>query len=150
MSSIHLIKLVVGVKSLREFAENQPSWLVSYKSEMIQGGMANPVWTRYRPKRAEELLESGSSLYRVIKNQIVCRQTIIGFEQAEHPDKGTMCLIMTAPEIVRTVSTPRRPFQGWRYLQPDDAPDDVGVYDIDSEDNVDPEMEDELMKSGLI
>lgn len=32
---------------------------------------------------------------------------------------------MLDAELIRTTSAQRRPFQGWRYLKPDDAPADL-------------------------
>lgn len=142
---IHLIKLVVGVSELAEFAEIQQRGLVDYK-----GGMANTVWTRHRPRREDELLDGGA-LYRVIKNRILCRQRIIGFEQAHHPEKGKMCLIMCAPEIIRVRPVRKRPFQGWRYLEPAAAPKDLGPYDSSkNQDNAPPDMADALSAAGLL
>lgn len=138
-----MIKLVVGVESLEDYAAVLKDHLVPY-----QGQMANRVWTRYAPKRAEELIKSGS-IYRVIKNRIQCRQRILGFEQVEHPVKGTMCQIMTEAALIRTVSMPKRPFQGWRYLKPVDAPADIGLYQY-GEDRPPEEMEAELSALGLI
>ena len=34
---------------------------------------------------------------------------------------------MVDPEIIRTSPAPRRAFQGWRYLDPKDAPEDLAV-----------------------
>jgi hypothetical protein len=31
------------------------------------------------------------------------------------------------PELTRVAATPRRPFQGWRYLNPSDAPPDLSA-----------------------
>ena len=78
--SIHLIKLVVGIGELEDFAVHQREDVVEY-----EGGLANTVWTRHRPKRSDELLDGGS-IYRVMKNRIRCRQRIIGF-----------CLLYTSP-----------------------------------------------------
>ncbi|MCC6204611.1 MAG: DUF1489 family protein, partial [Hyphomicrobiales bacterium] len=36
------------------------------------------------------------------------------------------CRLMLDPQIVRTEWQPRRAFQGWRYLKPEDAPADLG------------------------
>lgn len=30
-----------------------------------------------------------------------------------------------SPEVIRTSPSPKRPFQGWRYLKPEDAPRDL-------------------------
>lgn len=142
--STHLIKLVVGVSDLRDYAEIQPRFLCDYN-----GRQANPVWTRYKPRRAEELLESGASLYRVIKNRIMFRQRILGFDYTDHPAKGKMCLIMCDPQIIRTAAVPKRPFQGWRYLKAADAPPDVGPYAAE-DDAPPPEIADALEEAGLL
>lgn len=138
-----MIKLVVGVDDLDQFAALQRRDLVPY-----EGAMANTVWTRHRPKRSDELIDAGS-IYRVIKNRIQCRQKIIGFEEAEDPIKGKMCVIMCEPMIIKTVSTPKRPFQGWRYLKPSDIPKDIGEYDS-AEDAPPEEMAEELIAAGLL
>lgn len=143
--ALHLIKLVVGVEDLDHFLEIQSKCLVDY-----QGMPANAVRTRYKAKRATEVLDGGS-LYRVIKNKIQCRQKILGFETIESEDKGTQTLIMVDREIIQTISTPRRPFQGWRYLEVAAAPRDRGIYLGDNKrEDITPEMEEELRAAGLM
>ena len=67
----------------------------------------------------------------------------------ETKEKGNMCMIMQSAEMIRTVSTPRRPFQGWRYLKSSDAPRDIGLYTGDEE--VPPEeMAEDLRAAGLL
>lgn len=138
-----MIKLVVGVDSLNDYAQFMENWLVDY-----EGMQANPVHTRHKPKRDIELVRDGS-IYRVIKNMIVCRQKIIGFEPFEHPVKGNMWMIMCDPEIIATVPMAKRPFQGWRYLEPAAAPKDIGVYDPNQEQPPE-EMQDDLASAGLL
>ena len=103
--TIHLIKLVVGIETLEDFATLQKRETIDY-----HGQSAVPCWTRYQPKRAEELLRTSGSLYRVIKNRIQCRQRIIGFEMVEDGERGKRCMIMQDPRIIKTLSKPRRPF----------------------------------------
>lgn len=142
--SIHIIKLVVGVEDLAEFAALQKREVRDYN-----GQPAVPCWTRFAPKRAEEILREGGSIYRVIKNRIQCRHKVLGFEMVETKEKGNMCMIMQSAEMIRTVSTPRRPFQGWRYLKSSDAPRDIGLYTGDEE--VPPEeMAEDLRAAGLL
>jgi hypothetical protein len=144
--TIHLIKLVVGVDDLDHFLEVQQNGVVDF-----EGGPANAVRTRFKPKRADEILETGGSLYRVIKNRIQCRQKILGFDSYESKDKGTQCLIMVEPQIIQTISKPKRPFQGWRYLEPSAAPRDRGIYLGDGQrEEIPPEMEEQLKEAGLL
>lgn len=141
--SINLIKLVVGIDNLDDFAALQERDRVKY-----HGQLANPIWTRHKPKRDKELIEGGSA-YRVIKNRIVCRQKILGFEIVEDTPKGKMCMILVEPTIYTTIAKPKRPFQGWRYLEPDAAPRDTGTYQS-PEDRPPPEMAKALAESGLL
>ena len=139
-----MIKLVVGLDSLDDFAQHCKGEIVDF-----EGQPAIPCWTRFKPKRADEILQSGGSIYRVIKNRIQCRLEILGFQQVEVEEKGKMWMIMQSPKIVRTISTPKRPFQGWRYLDDAKVPRDRGLYTI-SDDDLDPAMEEELKAAGLL
>lgn len=140
-----MIKLVVGVEDLDHFLALQQANVVDYN-----GTPANAVRTRYKPKRESEVL-NGGSLYRVIKNKIVCRQKILGFETIESADRGTQTLIMVEPEIIQTYSPPKRPFQGWRYLESASAPKDRGLYLGDNQREEIPEdLQDSLRDAGLL
>ncbi len=146
MTPIHIIKLVVGVEDIRHFYDIQQSQTVDY-----HGARAVPCWTRYAPKRADEIIRTGGSIYRVIKNRIVCRHKILGFEMVETKEHGRMCMIMQDAEMIETVNVPKRPFQGWRYLKPTDAPPDKGIYTGQGgNDPVPKEMEEELKAAGLL
>ena len=120
--ALHMIKLCVGVDTVDELSE----WQVKRAKERAKKGKpANPFHdTRMTPKRAEEML-AGGSLYWVIKNHIIVRQKLIGFEAVKDKDSKAMCRVHLDPELVRTKSRRKRPFQGWRYLEPGDAPPDV-------------------------
>lgn len=143
--TVHMIKLVVGVDDLDHFLEIQRGCVVDFN-----GQPANAVRTRYKPKREAEVLDGGS-LYRVIKNRIQCRQKIIGFDTYDSKDKGTQSLIMVEPEIIQTISTPKRPFQGWRYFEPAAVPRDRGLYLGDGQrDEIPVELEEELKNAGLL
>ena len=140
-----MIKLVVGVEDLDHLLEIQAQSHVEYEGKQAFG-----VRTRFRPKRFEELM-AGGSLYRVIKNRIQCRQRILGFETIETAEKGSQCLIMVDSSIIQTIYKPKRPFQGWRYLEPSAVPKDRGVYLGNGERTEIPvDMEDELREAGLL
>ena len=144
MTPIHLIKLTVGARSVEDLRAWQESQEV-----LFDGKPASIVHTRTRPKRAEEIIETGGSIYRVINGFVCCRQKIRAFDSWEHPMKGTCCLIVVEPEIILTQSMPRRAFQGWRYFEDKDAPKDIGVYE--SGDDLPPaEMLSDLQEVGLV
>ena len=117
--SVHLIKLAVGVDSLEELAEYQRRHAV----RRADGRLVCRHRTRHAPKREAELLDGGS-LYWVIKRQIQARQEILGFEPLEIEGQ-THCLIHLNPEVVPVLPVPRRPHQGWRYLEGADVPPDL-------------------------
>ena len=112
---LHIIKLVVGVDSLDD--------LVAWRRARAH---AEPEWvvhTRVTPKRAAEV-EDGGSIFRVIKGVIVCRQPVLRVE-THGVGREARCRLVVAPQVVRVAPTPRRPFQGWRYLEPNKAPSDL-------------------------
>jgi hypothetical protein len=113
--ALHIIKLVVGVETLDELS----AW------RQARAGQERDwrVHTRMTPKRADEVLDGGS-IYRVIKGVIVARQTILAIE-THGEGRAARCQMVVSPQLVRVAPTPRRPFQGWRYLKPEDAPPDL-------------------------
>jgi len=80
-----------------------------------------PILTRFRPKRADELI--GGSIYWIVKHRIAARQTILGFD-IRKSDRKT--IIRLDPELVPVQATPMRAHQGWRYLAAEDVPPDLG------------------------
>ncbi len=118
----HLIKLCVGAEAVED--------LTDWQSRVIEarrhaGEDACPVHvTRMWPKRADEILRGGS-LYWVFKGLVLARQRIVRFEPRVGGDGVKRCAIVLDHRVVRTTPQPRRPFQGWRYLRPEDAPRDL-------------------------
>ena len=112
--ALHLIKLCVGCDSVEE--------LRAWRAERAKRGIPPIVPTRQTPKRAPELLDGGS-LYWVIKGVILVRQPIVKIVTLESGVQP--CRIDLAPELILTVPQPRRPFQGWRYLDAKDTPPDL-------------------------
>jgi hypothetical protein len=78
----------------------------------------------------EELLEGGS-LYWVIKGQVMARQSLLDIRTFTSADGIQRCELMLGPEVIETAPQPKRPFQGWRYLKPEDAPRDIGEFGAD-------------------
>ena len=81
--ALHMIKLCVGVENVEDLSE----WQVRRIAELVKKGKPpNPFHdTRMSPKRADEML-AGGSLYWVIKNFIIVRQRLIGFEEVKDKD----------------------------------------------------------------
>jgi hypothetical protein len=112
---LHLLKLAVGVDNLDQLRR------VRATRAAERGGSWVP--TRNHPRRAQEVL-AGGSIYWVIHGQIRVRQRVTGF-RSERDGKGRRyCLIEVDATLVPTLPRPWRPFQGWRYLLPADAPAD--------------------------
>ena len=115
---INIIKLSVGSESVETLTE----WQADRRT--LLGRDHSMHVTRMWPRRETEVF-NGGSMYWVIKGFIQARQKIIGFEEVIGEDGIRRCGIMLAPELIRTTVVRRRPFQGWRYLTPEDAPNDL-------------------------
>jgi hypothetical protein len=136
---LNLIKLCVGVSEIEEMK----SWVKISKGT----GEALDHVTRMFPRRAEEIL-AGGSLYWVIRGMILCRQPILALEPIVGADEIQRCRIVFKPKIITVRPTPRRAFQGWRYLTAEDAPIDMPRGS--SEGDMDEKMRRELAALGLI
>jgi len=104
--------------------------------------------TRMWPKRGDELV-NGGSVYWVISGMISCRQRILRLEEVTGDDGISRCAIVLDPKLVRVAAVPRRPFQGWRYLRPEDSPPDLPVRDAGSE-ALPPELNAALAEIGVL
>lgn len=115
--TVHMVKLCVGADDIQD--------LVDWQNRLMQH-LPNPVHhTRMFPKRAEDVLRGGS-IYWVIKRAIRVRQAIVDVRRVQDRDGRDLCELVFDPEIHPTYAQPKRPFQGWRYLKPEDAPRDLG------------------------
>lgn len=140
--TVHLVKLCVGA----ERVEDLTAWQATARAKGSDG-LPRHV-TRMWPKRAEEVLDGGS-LYWVFKGLILCRQPILRLDPVDRGDGITRCGIVLDPATVRVASTPKRPFQGWRYLRPEDAPRDLPPG-RDQEEALPPELENALAEIGVL
>ncbi len=117
-NSLNLIKLCVGAETVQDLID----WQASARAKGPDG-LPRHV-TRMWPKREDELLKGGS-LYWVIKGVVLARQRIIRLDPVDRGDGIRRCGIVLDPDIHRTEATPKRPFQGWRYLEGKSAPRDL-------------------------
>ena len=118
--SVNLIKLCVGAEKI----EDLTTWQANPRAKGPDG-LPRHV-TRMWPKRSEALL-NGGSLYWVFKGVVLCRQRILRLDEVLGADGITRCGIVLDPEVVRVQGMTKRPFQGWRYLAPEDAPADLSA-----------------------
>lgn len=116
--TIHMIKLSVGTEDVADLA----AWQGDRRGQSPDG----LPWhiTRMWPKREAEVL-NGGSIYWVIKGTVLCRQRILRLDEVTGADGILRCAIVTEPGLVRVEPALKRPFQGWRYLEPGDAPRDL-------------------------
>lgn len=137
--TLHLIKLSVGVDDVAHLRRLQ-------RQRRKERGKS-VFFTRNTPRRAEELLDGGS-IYWVIKGYVRARQLLKGFTSTVDEDGQPLCVVRYDMTLVPTVLVPKRPFQGWRYLEAKDAPADRKTSDVD--DDLPPKMLEELRSLGLI
>ncbi len=137
---LHLIKLSVGTEDVEDLA----AW------QSRRRARTGRVYhrTRMTPRRREELLDGGS-IYWVIKGQVRARQRLLDIEAVVDEQGRADNHLILGEKLVRTVPRAHRPFQGWRYLAPEDAPKDLdalgdGLADIPAD------MAAELHELGLL
>ena len=111
MAALHISKVAVGCASLDALSRRQQG--------RMQDGIV-PLRTRFRPKRADELI--GGSVYWIIRHRMAARQVILGFGEDEAERRTILWL---QPELIAVHPQPRRAHQGWRYLAGVDAPADL-------------------------
>lgn len=139
--TVHIVKLCVGVDTIDDLA----AWQARRLAETRQIFHT----TRMVPKRQDAVLDGGS-IYWVIRGVIQARQRIIGFEETRRDDGAKACRLLLDQELVPVRPTPRRAFQGWRYLEPEDAPADLDGTVVDELASMPPAMRRELAELCLI
>jgi hypothetical protein len=138
---VHLIKLAVGVRDVAHLAALQAARLETDPPLRHR--------TRNSPKRAEEL-RAGGSIYWVIGGVILVRQRLLDIIE-DHWDDGTRCAgLVLDPALVRVQARAAKAFQGWRYLEPADAPADLAADSGTSGADIPEEMRRALAALALI
>jgi len=140
MAKLHMIKLSVGSESIA----TQADWQAM---RLAESGKLRHI-TRMWPRREAELLEGGS-IFWVIKGTVQSCQRIIRLDEVIGEDGIRRCGIVLDPELYHTHPQPRRPFQGWRYLQPEDAPEIAQPYKEGVE-TLPPDLQAELAALGVL
>lgn len=140
--ALNMIKLCVGAEQVDDLLRWQQN-----PRALGPDGMPRHV-TRMWPKRAEEIL-GGGSLYWVFKGVVLCRQRILRLDEVVGQDGIRRCGIVLDREAVRVAATPRRPFQGWRYLPAADAPRDLSKG-RPTEEPLPPQLQSALAEIGVL
>lgn len=139
---MNLVKLSVGTESV----ESLMAWQAMRRKD-LPGGLPRHV-TRMWPKREAEIL-NGGSIYWVIKGLIQCRQRILRLDEVTGEDGIRRCAIVLDPELHRTHTAQKRPFQGWRYLKPEESPADLPAGKS-KEEPLPPELSQALAEIGVL
>ena len=120
--TLHLIKLCVGADTLDDLRQCMAARIDEARRRGAP--LRHAHVTRMTPKRMDELLDGGS-LYWVIKGLVAARQRLSGIEPFMDADGIGRCRLWLDGEVVAVGPRPMRAFQGWRYLDPKDAPADL-------------------------
>ena len=144
--TVHLIKLCVGVDTVAELAEWQAERLKRLAREKKK--VEHCHRTLQMPRRRDEVLDGGS-LYWVIKGFVLVRQRVLDLRPDVKNDDTACCGIVLDTELVATRAHPRRAFQGWRYLDPADTPEDAKGF-AESADDMPRAMREDLRELRLI
>lgn len=144
---MHLIKLCVGIDSVEELA----AWQVMRLEKMRKAGVEPELVhrTRQMPRQREAVLQGGS-LYWVIKGFVRARQQIADLREETDAEGRALCGIVFGHDLIATRPQPRRPFQGWRYLKPEDAPPDIGPAGSVADDDMPEAMRAALAELALL
>ena len=119
---LHLLKLSVGVESIGHLGDLIEQRLAERKRRKQPAEHIHT--TRMVPKRHDELLDGGS-LFWVIRGQIAVRQKLIAVRPFVDAEGIGRCQLVLQPILHAVMPSPRKPFQGWRYLLAHEAPPDL-------------------------
>ena len=130
---LHITKIAFGSESPATLR----AWLESHEGEAR-------LTTRYLPKRAAEM--EGGSLYWIHGHRLVGRSPLIGFQET---GQGRYW-IRLQPRLIAVRAKPKRAHQGWRYLEGENAPPDLGEGEADDLDAMPRALLGELTRLGLV
>jgi hypothetical protein len=113
---LHLTKLAVGVRDIEHLRDLQ--------AVRIREQPPLRHRTRNFPRRRSEVIDGGS-MFWVIGGTMMARQRVLDIIEDQRDDLTACASFILDPELVPLSGRPTRPFQGWRYLDPDAAPADM-------------------------
>ncbi|HJP22617.1 MAG: DUF1489 family protein [Alphaproteobacteria bacterium] len=124
--ALNLLKMCVGIDDVEQLERAHAARLDEARRQGREPRLVHR--TRHTPRRAAEILDGGS-LYWIIKRFVRVRQPIVAIERVVDGDGVRRCDLVLGHEWVRTEPQPRRPHQGWRYLEAADTPSDLAGDD---------------------
>jgi hypothetical protein len=113
---MHLTKLAVGVRDIEHLRELQ--------AERAQRSPPLRHRTRNCPRRHQEVIDGGS-MYWVVNGSMLVRQRVLDIVEDRWEDGSACTGLVLDSRLVALTGRPTKPFQGWRYLRPDEAPPDL-------------------------
>jgi hypothetical protein len=145
--TVHLLRMAVRVESVGHLRTIQAERM----QQSAKGRKKKRLYTRTRnvPRRTAELLDGGS-IYWVVKRYVRVRQKILNIESATNAEGRRYCAIELDPELVLVDPRRHKAFQGWRYFRSEDVPADILQQSAGDDEDLPPEMADELRELGLI
>ena len=140
---LHLLKLSVGPRDVDTLRRLQ--------SERLRAEPPLRHRTRMIPRRQDDLLDGGS-IYWVVAGQVRVRQRLLRINEETDHDGRALAALVLDPALVPVEARPTKPFQGWRYLAPEDAPADLrqGEDPAEGLDTLPDALRQELRALGLI
>ena len=119
---------------------------LSVGTENVEGLAA---WQQMKQAQAPDgLPRHVTRMWRGNKGVILVRQRIVRLDEVTRADGIRRCAIVSDPELIRVEATPKRAFQGWRYLTTEDAPRDLSG-DRSNEDSLPPSLSKALADIGV-
>jgi hypothetical protein len=117
-----MLKLAVGCDGIADLEE----WIEETRLQYRRLGRPYEQLhtTRMNPRRLTRI-EADTSLYWVIKGQLLCRQRLLEIRPFTDAQGVSRCHLVLEPVVHPVSPRPLRPFQGWRYLEAKDAPADL-------------------------
>ena len=143
--AVNILRTAVGIQSVEHLRQVQ-----ARRRFQHEGKDATWTMTRRKPVRADEIIHGQGSIYWIIQRSLCIRQAILDLPVEEAEDGKTYCRIIMDPELVPLQPRTRKHMQGWRYLEPKDAPKDLAALDTGTGDDLPPDMIAELRQLGLM
>jgi hypothetical protein len=113
---LHLTKLAVGVRDIEQLRE--------FQAERARTNPPLRHRTRNFPRRHQEVIDGGS-MYWVVGGSMLVRQRVLDIVEDRWTDGSACAGLLLDPRLVPLTGRPTKPFQGWRYLRPAEAPADL-------------------------